>query len=153
MRTRRTLLAGTLAVAMTALVGGWPSTAAAQDGGPANVQLQSFMAPIQKAGGKTGSAALTIILEVPDTKNVNQICWMSPRILDAVMQLLYERPIAATGDGALDLSGLEARLTKATNAALRKNWVSTVVIVEGMKGGGGGGAKFAKSQRCRDVSK
>ena len=119
-----------LSVAIGLLVTSFPKAAYAD--GPASVQLLAFLVPIKRPKGADASypkeAPVTITLEIYDASDVGAICELAPRIRDAVMETLHYHPIPMKRNRKMVFKRVRPKLLKATNKALRGDYVSDVII-------------------------
>lgn len=124
-----------LSVAIGLLVTSFPKAGYAD--GPASVQLLAFLVPIKRPKGADASypkeAPVTITLEIYDASDVGAICELAPRIRDAVMETLHYHPIPMKRNRKMVFKRVRPKLLKATNKALRGDYVSDVVIEAGAK--------------------
>ena len=137
MKVKKLCGAVALSVAVGLVVTTFPQTGRAD--GPASVQLLAFMVPIKRPKGVSKDAdfpkeaPITITLEIYDGSQVGAICELAPRIRDAVMETLYYHPIPMKRNRKMVFKRVIPKLVRATNKALRGDFVSDVVIEAGAK--------------------
>ena len=116
------------------------------------VQLLSFMAPIRKKSKRDpANMPITFTFEVVHKDDIRAVCRMAPRIRNAIMEVLYRRPLRIGADRKLDVRGLDRRVKKATNRALGRKLVSGVIVTPGVQHMRTGGARFAGSIACAAI--
>lgn len=93
------------------------------------LQLTAFMAPVRKLNGRVITIPVTPILELSDARTAEEVCWMTPRIMDAFIGILHSEPIPSLTREDLDLGKMEQRLTDAVNAALGRRMVIRLNLV------------------------
>ncbi len=119
------------------------------------LQLESFMAPVLYPGRqRSSSAPVTIILNVPNEGKVGAICRVTPRIRDAIMTSLFEKPIPVKR-GKAELGGTSVQLLEAINKSLGSDMVSKVVLMIGARSMGKGAVMNLpfSSYGCAEVKK
>ncbi len=82
------------------------------------VRVTAFMAPILRAGeSRPLLRPMTLFLEVP-VGQAETVCYMTPRIQDAVVGLLFEHPIPFRPEQGLLVEESEQRLVDSINGVL-----------------------------------
>jgi hypothetical protein len=112
------------------------------------VQLAAFMAPVRRANGRGGSAAVTPLLDLADDARIDEVCGLSPRIMDAFMTTLHRHPIKVRKMNSLQAGDLKKRLTDAANRALGRHMIGDVELISGVKPPKNAGSRFFKSAKC-----
>ena len=144
-----------LGVACSQAAPGPAAGAEASNGdGPVRVQMGAFMVPVrQAADGSLRYTPITTFLHVPSRQDVAAVCRLTPRMRDAFLQVLFDRPIAMTANGEADFGDVGPRLVTAGNRTLGRDLISEVELVLGATQKKIGGAKFASSIPCSEATK
>lgn len=114
---------------------------------PQQLQLASLMVPVRWANGRLGVKAMTPVLDLDGEDLVAPVCWLVPRIRDAVIVTLHKEPIPGGSHGEFDFADVTNRLTQAVNAALGEAKVSGVSLVPGTRPTAVS-ARFARTVQC-----
>ncbi len=93
------------------------------------VQLAPFMAPVLKSNGRITATPVTPVLRLASAHVTEEVCWLTPRILDAFVNVLHREPIPGSKHGGLDLVTMRKTLTDAINSALGRPLVSGLDLV------------------------
>ena len=105
-------------------------------GGPAGAQLQllTLQTPTRARNGRRGRRLpISITLDVPDVRNITYICQLTPKIRDAMVQILFRNPPQYGAQRDIDFSALAPRLLATTNQALGREYVAELVIDTGSR--------------------
>jgi flagellar basal body-associated protein FliL len=94
---------------------------------PTHVQLKPIFAPTQSGRMTT---PITVFLESYDKDWIGTICRHNPRIRDAILSVLFQRPLRRKG-GSFDVSSLAAHIVTPINQALGRNYIKSAYVVEG----------------------
>ncbi|MBL6946523.1 MAG: hypothetical protein ISR47_07785 [Rhodospirillales bacterium] len=121
----------------------------AETPGNPHVRLSSFLAPGRNANGERVNIPMTLVFEIIRDADVKQFCWMSPRILDAVMQDVFKKPITVRDSRTLDLSILGTRLTTVANKALGKRTIIDTHVFASAMSGDMGKMNAVEWQKCK----
>lgn len=99
------------------------------------VQLSSMMAPVVDRGDgrNLGSAVVTAVFETGPSNDVTFICRNSPRLLDAMVQAFYDKPIDIDPQRRLDFGNLDTTIKDRANKTLGRDVVSRVYLFSGAK--------------------
>ncbi|MCP5368947.1 MAG: hypothetical protein H6907_07365 [Hyphomicrobiales bacterium] len=123
--------------------------------GPPRVQLAAFMAPLAQSKLTSARATpLSLILTVAEGADVGDLCQISPRLRDALLAELYERPIPVDRHRRPDLTGLDERFRQVINGVVGTPAVASVLVMHGAKSLGGGAAAklpFTQVLGCRAI--
>ena len=95
---------------------------------PIHLRLSTMEVPVGRGGQRF--EAVTVVLDVAGETDVETVCIYSPRIRDAVLQILSKDPIPLSGN-RLSLDRLPERLLAPINRALGVNIVSSVLVRAG----------------------
>lgn len=112
------------------------------------LQLSAFMAPVRRDNGHGGTTAVTPLLDLTDGTNAEEVCWLSPRIMDAFMTSLHRDPIRIRSPQGLDSDDLKKRLTDVVNHALGRDLIGGVELVRGTRPARNASVRFFKSATC-----
>lgn len=114
---------------------------------PQQLQLASLMVPVRWANGRLGVKAMTPVLDLDGEDLVAPVCWLVPRIRDAVIVTLHKEPVPGGAHGKFDFTDVTKRLTQAVNAALGEAKVNEVSLVPGTRPTAVS-ARFARTVQC-----
>ena len=90
-----------------------------------NIQLRPINAPI--TGMRKFTAPITVYIQAASKDDIRKICHLSPRIVDAVLQILSRHPIPVVRR-KLDLSNVPAQIIAPINRALGAQIVAAVYV-------------------------
>ena len=150
------LIAAIAAVALPVLFSGLPArsaTAPDPEEAVSTVRLSAFMAPVQRLNGRSGMAPVTPLLDLAEGAKADEVCWLSPRIMDAFMTTLHRHPVVFRNSDSLRTGDLTKRLADAANRALGRELIDGVELVKGIKPSRNGGARFFKSAKCGQLGR
>ena len=97
--------------------------------GVARVELAPFMAPVEKDGGRVTAAPVTPVLVLADAAQAQQVCWLSPRIMDTFVQILHREPLPMAGKAGRKLRKMKKEMAEALNAALGGHMIAGLDLV------------------------
>lgn len=95
---------------------------------PIHLKIAPLEVPV--SGGGVDFATITVFLDIADEGAVAGVCQVSPRIRDAILQVMSARPVSLRR-GQPVLEGVSGRLLKSVNRALGRETVSAVTAVAG----------------------
>lgn len=92
---------------------------------PTHIQMTPMMLP----AGST-RVPITFFLEAKKPANTEAICKHMPRIRDAVLRVVYRKPIPVA-KRRLVLKGLDQRILRPINTAVGKRYVNRIFVTKG----------------------
>jgi hypothetical protein len=106
---------------LAAIVFGQSLAMAADKPAPSGeIQLRPFMAPVQSGTPwASKQVPISVVLMLADRAEAFAICELTPRIMDAMLESLYARPLTFLSNNELDTAQVEPVLLKAVSKALR----------------------------------
>lgn len=98
------------------------------------LQLMTFAVPVEaQANARPSSATVVAYLDLPDASQVAYLCQMSPRLLDAFQDVLYDRHIKVNADRTLGVEAVEPLLVIAARDATRLPAIQRVILAHGTR--------------------
>lgn len=121
---------------------------------PVNLRMFTFLAPTRTQSGQSiPRTPITVTVDLLDPSRVRDICHMSPRIRDAMLQFLFRRPVVLGLDGERKLDELRPHLAAVANRAIGEPVVRDVVVEEGgRQGSTARRARFVGADDCDAVA-
>lgn len=98
------------------------------------LQLLTIQTPTRALNGRRGNRTrVSVTLEVPDPAYIPYICRLTPKVRDALIQVLHRDPPQYIGRRNLDFTRQQPNMLEATNRALGREYVDDLVIRTGAR--------------------
>lgn len=98
------------------------------------LQLLTIQTPTRAFNGRRGNRTrVSITLEVPDPAYIPYICRLTPRVRDALIQVLHRDPPQYVSRRDLDFTRQQPNMLEATNRALGREYVDDLIVRTGAR--------------------
>lgn len=116
-----------------------------------HVDLATFTAQTQQGSVPHGRVPVKIILRLPGLYKAQDICRAASGLRKVILRELYRNPVPVGRDNKLELSETESRLLKVTNAMMRNDNVSDVIVINNSAKAKPDSLEFTNLLSCRKL--
>lgn len=111
-------------------------TASVFDSEPVYLQLDPLTAPVIVNRRVSAQVILILSLQVKDLSAKDDITSSVPRLRDAMLRELYDKPVVREqSDGSIDIIGIKARMLKVAQSIYDTDQVLDVLVVKAVQTG------------------